>query len=558
MIFLLVFSVLSLRLCVSGFKIFVAQRQCLFYVCSGPFYIEGNPMKLAYSVIASLWLAAAPLHALAIEDSHAASGINWKKDNDVDAAFAQARAENKPVFLYWGAVWCPPCNQVKATIFNRQDFIERSRSFVPVYLDGDTPNAQKLGARFKVRGYPTMILFKPDGTEITRLPGEVDSERYLQVLTLALNTALSTQDTINVALAGGEKLKNEDWRLLADYSWDDPDQKLVAPNAVPATLLRLSEVCPEAATATRLYLKALANISGLPPTEKAPAFDRQVALQRLTAALTDSKIARDNMDLVTNYHGNYVELLTRENTPERTALEKTYNASLLKLADDTSLSKGDRLSAIDGLVALARLDTPKGELDADLIAQVRTRIAQLDQDTTNPYERQVVVSGAGHTLASAGLLDESDALLKAELKRSHSPYYHMLILASNAKQRGDKDGALSWYQQAYEAAKGPATRLQWGASYINNLIELSPQDVDRIERATHSVLAEVGTTENAFYERNRAALERLGKKLLSWDKQGEHDASLKKIRAELDGICSKLPGTDPQRATCEGVLKSKS
>ena len=55
----------------------------------------------------------------------------------IDAAFAKARAEGKPVFLYWGAVWCPPCNQVKATIFNRQDFIDRSRFFVPVYLDGD-------------------------------------------------------------------------------------------------------------------------------------------------------------------------------------------------------------------------------------------------------------------------------------------------------------------------------------------------------------------------------------------------------------------------------------
>ncbi len=68
---------------------------------------------------------------------------------------------NQPLFLYWGAVWCPPCNQVKATVFNRQGFIARSRFFVPVHLDGDSPSAQKLGARFKVRGYPTMILFRP-------------------------------------------------------------------------------------------------------------------------------------------------------------------------------------------------------------------------------------------------------------------------------------------------------------------------------------------------------------------------------------------------------------
>ncbi len=62
------------------------------------------------------------------------SGIAWKQaasDSEIDDAFAAARAANKPVFVYWGAKWCPPCNQVKATLFNRQDFIERSRGFVP-------------------------------------------------------------------------------------------------------------------------------------------------------------------------------------------------------------------------------------------------------------------------------------------------------------------------------------------------------------------------------------------------------------------------------------------
>ena len=103
----------------------------------------------------------------------AGDGIAWTHASsaaDVDAAFAQAKAQAKPVFVYWGASWCPPCNQVKATIFNRRDFIERSRAFVPVYVDGDSAGAQKLGARFHVSGYPTMVLFNARGDEVTRLP----------------------------------------------------------------------------------------------------------------------------------------------------------------------------------------------------------------------------------------------------------------------------------------------------------------------------------------------------------------------------------------------------
>ena len=117
-----------------------------------------------------------------------AEGIAWRKassDADIEAAFAVARAETKPVFLYWGAKWCPPCNQVQATLFNRQDFIERTRAFVPVYVDGDSPGAQRLGTRFRVSGYPTMLMLKPSGEEVTRLPGEVDPARYTDCSTSA-------------------------------------------------------------------------------------------------------------------------------------------------------------------------------------------------------------------------------------------------------------------------------------------------------------------------------------------------------------------------------------
>ena len=119
---------------------------------------------------------------------HLPPGIDWFA-GDVEAAFAAAKAANKPIFLYWGAEWCPPCAQIKSTIFNKREFQERSRLFVSVYLDGDTPSAQRHGERFGVVGYPTMILFRPDGTEITRLPGGVDVARYAKILDVALADA---------------------------------------------------------------------------------------------------------------------------------------------------------------------------------------------------------------------------------------------------------------------------------------------------------------------------------------------------------------------------------
>ena len=489
-------------------------------------------------------------------DPHAnqAGGIEWRKDNNLDAAFALAKTSNKPLFLYWGAIWCPPCNQVKATIFNRQEFIEKSRHFIPVYLDGDSPSAQKFGAQFKVRGYPTMILLKPDGTEITRLPGEVDSERYLQVLTLALNTSTSVNETYKLAAAGSKKIKAEDWRLLADYSWDDPDQKLVNPKEVPATLLHLAEVCPPGVTATRLYLKGLFALATAEPGDASGkvALDKTQALAKLSKALADPKVAHDNLDLVTGAAAELTNFLTAAKSPQRLRLITVWNQALAKLSDDTSISKADRLGAVIAQVSLAKLDS--AQISPALQADVKKRVTAIDQATTDAYERQSVVHSAAAALGSADLLDDSDALLKAELKRSHSPYYFMSTLGSNAKKRGDKAAALSWYAQAYDASKGPATRLQWGASYVGNLVDLAPTDDARIEKTVSGIFTEVAKTENAFYERNRASLDKIGKKLLEWNKDGKHQLVFQKVHTQLDGICAKLPASDPQKAACQGVL----
>jgi thioredoxin-related protein len=515
-------------------------------------------MKLRQLAFAALLLASAPAFCVTpavSADAHADSGIAWHK-GDVDAAFALAKSSNKPLFLYWGAGWCPPCNQVKATIFNRQGFIDRSRFFVPVYIDGDSPSAQKLGARFKVRGYPTMILFKPDGSEITRLPGEVDGARYLQVLTLGMSAAHSVKDALQAALGPAPKLSADDWRLLSFYSWDTDEQQLIPQKDFVATMQRLAQACPPGDNAIRLNLNALAAAANAKPDEQ-PKPDRAAAAGRLLKALGNARISRDNMDILAGYPAELVELASDASADPkamRQQLVTAWTLALQRLEHDETISKTDRLGALNAQVALARLATPTGALDAGLLKTVQQQINDTDHATTNAYERQSVISTAAHTLSDAGLLDQSDALLKAELKRSHSPYYFMLSLAANAKKRDDKTGALNWYEEAYQSAKGPATRLQWGVSYVSGLLELAPQDDARIEKALHTVLLELADTPDAFYERNRSALERIGGKLQDWNKDGKHQDVFQHVQTQLNGICGKLPEGDAQRTTCNGIL----
>jgi thiol-disulfide isomerase/thioredoxin len=483
-------------------------------------------------------------------------GVAWHA-GDVDGAFAAAKKQNKPLFLYWGAVWCPPCNQVKATVFSRQDFIARSQLFVPVYIDGDAPGAQALGARFKVSGYPTMILFRPDGAEVTRLPGEVDGDSYMRTLALGATSGRSVKELLAAARAG-KALAADDWRLLAFYSWATDEQAVLARGERAKTLWKLALASTNAApeASARLALKAMSAASQA-QVEQAQ-LDKAAALQRLRATLASPAVARANFAELAYAAGRLPAYLTEPNTPPREQLLREWDRMLLRQVSDGSLARLDRLAATDARVSLARVDLPNGPLPLALQTEVRAVTLRTVRESTDRYEREAVISAAAQLLADAGLREESDALLKAELKRSATPYYLMLGLADNARKQGDVAGALSWYEQAYAGAQGPATRLQWGVIYVRALIELAPADEARIERAARSVLGELEPKPETFHARNRAALDRLGGRLGDWNKDGSHAAALARLSEQLAGVCARLPAQAPERATCSGVLAPRA
>jgi hypothetical protein len=426
--------------------------------------------------------------------------IAWnevRQAGDLEAAFALARSRQQPLFLYWGAVWCPPCNRVKAEIFARDEFVRRSAPVLCCHLDGDTPGAQALAARYGLRSYPTLVLFAPDGGEITRLPCELDGESFVAAFDTALAVHAAGSGAAAVlaaALSGARKPGADEWSLLSHYSWDTDEGRLLGGRDLATTLLALARACDDADAAARLALHAQLASAG-------KGVDATANADLLMAIFSDARLARANMDILSNSGVNLIKFASR-----REELAAVLSGAAARWADDFWLGAPDRLAAARLQLRLTRLLTATQGLQE----QVGQRVDAALAEAGDPYERHTLVNTAVSALNDAGLAARAEQVLLAELPRSHAPYYFMLSLATGAKRRGDTAGVVDWYRQAWEAAVGPATRLQWGVTYLNSLLELTPQDAQRIERAERGLRADIAAAgADAYEQRNLAQLQKL-------------------------------------------------
>ena len=502
----------------------------------------------------------------------AADEIDWHK-GDVQAALDRARSEGKPLFLYWGAVWCPPCNQIQKTVFTRREFIDKTRLFIPVYLDGDTENAQVWGEKLRTSGYPTMIVLSPRGEEVLRLPTGLQAEQFVAVLDEALARMTPVSEVLRTALGAADPkaVPDQSWRLLAYHSWGQDELLKLSPEEREAKLRAVETRAPARLKKerSRLFAHWLSSRIELAAAAKKdkekeeaaeiPAKERARAEARVIQILTDPELTLVNLEFLEGASADVVAALQPRPGTARTRLIARWEETMDRVERDEKLSVDERLSSLLPRLELARLEKgAKAEIDAKLRDRVRTHVAWADENAKDAYTRQAAMSTAGYLLKQSGLMDEAKALYLAQLEKAPSPHYFMSSLAEIAKEERKKEEAIGWMAKAYEKANGRATRFQWGTSYVLGLIDLAPEDGARIQSESLRVLRELLGFDDAFAGRNHARIKRLDKKFREWNAKSAHAAEVEAVRAALMPSCAGLSdqpvegGSESLRSRCSG------
>ena len=104
--------------------------------------------------------------------------VPWR--TDFDAATAEARRDGKPVFAYFTAAWCGPCQSLKHTTWADKDVEGALRAYVPVKIDVD--RNPELAQKYGVRAVPTFALLGDDGRPLRQTDGALPPEDMLMWL----------------------------------------------------------------------------------------------------------------------------------------------------------------------------------------------------------------------------------------------------------------------------------------------------------------------------------------------------------------------------------------
>jgi len=139
--------------------------------------VRGIPHSLAIAALV-FTVAAVPAEAGSARVKARASAIDFTPN--LDEALQRAAAEDKPIYLAFGAVWCPVCRNVKDGTLREPEIQDLADEFIWVWIDID--RRVTLAREWKVEATPTVFLLDSAGYPRRKIIGGADAEELAATL----------------------------------------------------------------------------------------------------------------------------------------------------------------------------------------------------------------------------------------------------------------------------------------------------------------------------------------------------------------------------------------
>lgn len=487
----------------------------------------------------------------AVDAAVQATTIPWF-EGSVDEAFALARESDKPLFLYWGAEWCPYCKSLEANVFIREEFIRLSQQFVPLDMSNGDSALVKDRDRFKIHGFPTVIVFSPAGEELTRIPGGIDMEQYASVLELTLDQVRPVSALLAAALEG-EPVDASDWQLLASYSWSQDRGQALGEEDPAQVMLDLLAAAPAEDGLTRGRLTMAALEVWLEQDDATrDASLAEIHLQGVEAILAAPALARDNLINLAAYGDDVVDLAEGE---RQARLQQALLALYEPVIEDAEqFNRLNRASVLSGWASTATALLEEDETLADDRITWASQHADELVAGLDAFQLHAGVNSLWGVYYRLGRIDAAKDTLALGIARSNAPYYFMSGMGILARRAGNDAEALDWFLKAWEATRTPIDRASWGSRYLRGLIQMAPDDTAEIERASASLFADLASQTDGMevYER---LIGNLRDELTAWSADhGERQRVVARLGDQMTATCAQLPPDDPGQITCARFL----
>ncbi len=100
---------------------------------------------------------------------------------DWSKALAEAKKQNKMIFLDAYASWCGPCKMLKKNTFPNKDAGDFfNKNFINVAIDMEKGDGPSLGEKFRVTAYPTLIIADAEGNILTYTQGYISPKQLIE------------------------------------------------------------------------------------------------------------------------------------------------------------------------------------------------------------------------------------------------------------------------------------------------------------------------------------------------------------------------------------------